>query len=260
MHKGYHCLLSSIPHRPAENRRQSVSGGPDEEKLARASWEIAEADSVITRALLVSKDGLSAYTSSSDSQKKSFDSASADYHDDCDSVVRVKDLIFGVFSSLWDKFSEFLQKKFHFYWKMGVKHCKVHARTYDASAWTRPYIQQRSRSQLARRSAPLSMTRALTIRNWNVVNQTSVCFTSEVEGSAIRCLFPTPTQPHLASQIKHDVSPGYPSRNFVNSYAPYICRRYSDFLLSCHIDGKFSDYYGRRYSSRSVLGCWAPRP
>lgn len=114
MHKGCHCLLSSIPHRPAENRRQSVSGGPDEEKLARASWEIAEADSVITRALLVSKDGLSAYTSSSDSQKKSFDSASADYHDDCDSVVRVKDLIFGVFSSLWDKFSEFLQKKIPF--------------------------------------------------------------------------------------------------------------------------------------------------
>ncbi|KAE8540332.1 hypothetical protein D1P53_003277 [Cryptococcus gattii VGV] len=77
--------LSSISHGPAENRRQSVPGGADKEKLARASWEIPDADSVMTRGLFISKKGLSGYASSSDFRKNSFDSVNADYHD-CDSI------------------------------------------------------------------------------------------------------------------------------------------------------------------------------
>lgn len=73
--------MSPVPRGPTKIKRQSISGGLDEEKYTRKSWELSDAASILTSTSLASKEVLSVYTSWGGSQNQNFDSASADYHD-----------------------------------------------------------------------------------------------------------------------------------------------------------------------------------
>lgn len=90
--------------------------------------------------------------------------------------VRAKNCIFGFSSSSQEKFSEFLEKEIPFHLKMSVAYYRIHARISDAS-WTRGPDHICSRDPgTTLRGAPLSMTRARTIKHWSMVSQTSVAF------------------------------------------------------------------------------------